>query len=101
MSSSQTGTSCSSERQKLWFSPRFEVLERHALLLDPGEVAEVEDPAPVAVGALEEVVVACAEDVLAEDLRRRPTSSKPSGQSRSSAFVELALVEAPRRRSRS
>ena len=35
---------------------RLEVLERHALLLDPGEIAEVEDPLAVDVGELEQVV---------------------------------------------
>ena len=45
-----------------------EVLERDALLLDPGVVAEVEDPLPVDARELEQVVGRRAEQVLAEHL---------------------------------
>src|SRR5688572_12656677 len=47
-------------------APRVEGCERHALLLDPGEVPEVEDALAVALGALEEVVAAHRRQVLTE-----------------------------------
>ena len=45
-----------------------ELFNRDALLFDPGVVAEVEDPRPIVVGALKEVVLARSKEVLADDL---------------------------------
>src|SRR6266850_220924 len=44
----------------------FEVVERHALLLDPGVVAEIEYSRALAMGQFENVVVGGGEQVLAE-----------------------------------
>src|SRR5439155_25891812 len=46
----------------------FERVERHALLLDPGVVAEVEDARALGVGQFEHIVVGRAEQMLAEHL---------------------------------
>ncbi len=47
-----------------------EFIDRHALLLDPSEVAEVEYPRPLAVGQFEDFVVGGTKQMLAEDLAR-------------------------------
>src|SRR5450759_2675135 len=46
---------------------RFELPKRCSLLLDPGEIAEIEDPLAIAACELEEMVGRRAEDVLAID----------------------------------
>ena len=92
MRPSQAGTRSEKGTPEGLLPPHFEVLERHALLLDPGEVSEVENPAPVVVGALEEVVVGGAEDVLAEHLGggRLVKTVRPVTLER---LLELASVE--------
>ena len=58
--------------QNDWSRRADEVLDRDALLLDPREVAEVEDPLAVLGPELEQVVVVGAQQVLAERLAQRP-----------------------------
>ena len=70
---------------------RLEVLERDALLLDPGVVAEVEDPLAVEPSELGEVVGRRAEQVLAEDLRRCDLV-EPLGEVPAERDLALALV---------
>src|SRR5688572_1168403 len=45
-----------------------EVFDRHALLLDPGVVAEVENAPPVGICQLDEVIVGYTLEVMPEDL---------------------------------
>ena len=57
-----------SSRQNRWSRAAVEIVDRHALLLDPGVVAEIEDALAVDVGELEHVIVGDAFQVAAEDL---------------------------------
>ena len=66
--SSHCGTrSCRPLPEVLALAP-VEVGERDALLLDPGEVAEIEDALALALGGVEHVLGAGAEEMLADDL---------------------------------
>ena len=56
-----------------------EVLERYALLLDPGVVAEIENALAIEMGELEHMIVDDAFEMPAEDLAGIDTSSNPSG----------------------
>ena len=70
ISASQTGRIERRSRQQDAGAARLELLERHALLLHPREVAQVEDPVAVRPGQLEDVVLGGAEDVAPERLGR-------------------------------
>ena len=86
--SSQAGTSSRRRGPEAWIPPRLELLERDALLLDPGEVAEVEDPLALDASQLQEVVGRRSEQVLAEDLcgsRSRRIRRRSTGRARSRA----------------
>src|SRR5437016_2997178 len=48
----------------------FERLERHALLLDPSVITEVEDARALGVGQFEHIVVGSSEQMLTENLAR-------------------------------
>src|SRR5207253_10882380 len=64
--------------EALW-PPGFELLERHALLLDPREVPQVEDALAIQVGQLEQVVGGRPQNVPAErSTRRHP--AEPSAE---------------------
>ena len=64
---SRAGASEQSGPKSLRPAP-LEIRERHPLLLDPGEIAEVENPLAVVVGQFEHIVVGDAEQMPAEDL---------------------------------
>ena len=73
MSSSQTGTMSSRERQKLWSRRASNSSMEVPLLLDPGVIAEIEDAVAVGVGALEDVVLARRR----AGIRHRPGRRRP------------------------
>ena len=78
ISASQAGTERRSPAQKLLASAPLERRERHALLLDPGIVAEIEDPRTLVMGQFEHVVVGDAERCW-PNASPALTASKPSG----------------------
>ena len=78
---SQAGARSRSPSQKDCLRAGREILERHALLLDPGEVAEVEDPLAVDMAELEHMVDAGA---------RHRTPPGLAGADRVEAVAEIA-----------
>src|SRR4029077_14823612 len=71
--------------------PPFEIIERHALLLDPGVVAKVEDALAVDPGKLEHVIVRDGLQVGSEDFARIDLA-KAAGIMRGGIFLPLAGV---------
>ena len=57
-----------SDRQKSLVLAAVEILDRDALLLDPGVVAEIEDPLAIDVAELHHVIVGDAFQMAAENL---------------------------------
>src|SRR6516162_8405875 len=70
----------------------FERLERHALLLDPGVIAEVEDARALAMRQFEHVVVDGAEQMLAKDFAGADPV-EPAGIALCQELASFAAVE--------
>ena len=68
--SSHCGTSACRLRQKSWLLAAVEIGERDALLLDPGEIGEIEDALALALGGIEHVLDAGSEEMLADQFGR-------------------------------
>src|SRR5579885_248727 len=71
--------------------PPVEIRERHALLLDPGVVPEIEDPLAVDMPELEHVIVPDLLEMGAEDLACLHLA-EPAGETRGCRFFTLAAV---------
>jgi hypothetical protein len=73
-------------------APPFELDERHALLLDPREIAEVEYPRALVMGQFENVVVGGTEQMLPENLAR-VHGIEPAGVARRQILSAFAAVK--------